>query len=319
MNTRTKQIPASRTLLIACGLALTLAANAAEIGPWPTSQPYMWQTNPITPVCGTVSIDTLNSLLLSGFGSGSKAVWLPYDSISNNYSERMCLARLAFSTSTPVTNVHVRIYDPGKVNKHGWAVILVDSSGRIFDFGVRGFFAAAWVIPHQYDGSSWSNYDVATKVWTPRYVRSRYGDDYYTLDFTHNSDGTISWSLSEDSYLTNVFSGITGTSVVLYTNVNQVYLNASTSDTQSGNYRCTEFSVAPAVTSPPPVSITQVAPDFVLSWPSVFTTNFVLQANEDLSSTNWTAITNEPLDDLTTITVTVPSLPGNRFFRLMLP
>ena len=151
--------------LLAASLAFVAAVGAAEIGPWPATQPYLWLTNPITPVCGTVAIAALDVLQMSGFTSGTKTAWLPYTAINGGYTERMCLAQLWFNTNSPVTNIHVRIYDPLKSGKSGWAVIPVDSSGRIFDFGIRGYFASAQIIPHQYNGSSWANYDAGTQTW----------------------------------------------------------------------------------------------------------------------------------------------------------
>lgn len=55
-----------------------------------------------------------------------------------------------------------------------------------------------------------------------------------------------------------------------------------------------------------------------LSW-LIPSTNFVLQQNPDLTTTNWTAISNTPVLNFTNLQqqVSVPSSPSNTFFRLI--
>ncbi len=308
-------------LLIITTLALTASASASFIGPWPTTNAFMWQTNPFSPVCGKAEILKADTsppgpaqgvIQMSGIGTGSKnAWWLPYSILDANYGERLCMARFVFDS--PVTNVHARVFDPSKTGANGWAIILKDSSGRILDFGLRTYFANKQVRAYQYDGTN----------WTPRYFydRNRTGNDYYSMNFTNNSDGTITWSLEAMIWDSagGVFNYSTNTenTTVTYGNITEVYLNAMTKDTTTANYKWTEFSTSPAVISPPPL---QIAPtntaEVALWWPSLWTTNFVVQTNGDLSSTSWGAVTNTPTDDGTNISMTLPLEPGNQFFRL---
>ena len=64
------------------------------------------------------------------------------------------------------------------------------------------------------------------------------------------------------------------------------------------------------------LDIAPASPNVMISWLSVFTTNFVLQESAALSPASWTAVTNAPVDDGTRITVTLPAGPGNQFFQL---
>jgi len=320
MHTRIRLLPAVRTLGAACALATASAAAAAEIGPWPTNQPYLWSTNPFAPVCGVVyqQPDYLNNLVMGNFGTGSKnPSWLPYAGLDASYSERLCIAQLVGSAASPVTNIHVRVLDQATVGKHGWAILLKDGAGKLLDFGVRPFFARGFLAPHEWNGAAWTNHAGGT-AFSPQYERPRHGTDYYTVDFSQNDDGTITWSVAglNGAAGTN-FLDASGTTLTAYGPITQVYLNAATTDTTWQNYKWTEFNVSPQVFSPPPlrIALTNVG-DVVLSWPAPWTTNFVLQAREDLGPAGWAAVTNPPVEDLSTISVVLPAGPGARFFRL---
>jgi hypothetical protein len=56
----------------------------------------------------------------------------------------------------------------------------------------------------------------------------------------------------------------------------------------------------------------------MFSW-TVPSTNFELQQNLDLSTANWTALTNVPVLNLTNLQeqVSLPATNGNGFFRLI--
>jgi len=56
----------------------------------------------------------------------------------------------------------------------------------------------------------------------------------------------------------------------------------------------------------------------LLSWPSP-STDFTLQQNTNVATTNWTAVGTTPADDGTTKTVIVNPPVGNRFYRLIHP
>ena len=56
----------------------------------------------------------------------------------------------------------------------------------------------------------------------------------------------------------------------------------------------------------------------VLSWPTNFT-GFVLQQNADLTTTNWSSVTNAPAIVGTNKQVTITPLTGRNFFRLLHP
>ena len=162
-------------------LALVSAASAAVIGPWPTNSTYTWETQPLAPyVSGSVTIVTPpaeGTLNMPAFTGGTKTSWLPY---GGTYAEKMTIAQLV-GPVTPITTVHAKVYDPGGTGKSGWAVILQDGDGKILDFGIRGFFAAAQIIAHQYDGSAWTN--------GPSSSRTRTGNNYYGLDFAQLPGG----------------------------------------------------------------------------------------------------------------------------------
>jgi len=162
----------------------------------------------------------------------TKTTWLPY---GGTYAEKMTLAQLT-APRTPITAVHARIYDPVTAGKSGWAVILEDSDGRILDIGIRGFFASQQILAHQYDGSTWAN--------GPASTRTRTGNNYYGLDFTQLTGGTIQYTISANENGTTW--SYTNTTTVAYGNIDQLYLNVMTPDTSgAGNYKWTEFSYTP--------------------------------------------------------------------------
>jgi len=71
--------------------------------------------------------------------------------------------------------------------------------------------------------------------------------------------------------------------------------------------------------SAPVLSITRSGDGVALSWSATFSTNFVLQQNEDLTATNWANVT-EPVNVVDGQNqVTLPAPPGNAFFRLKTP
>jgi hypothetical protein len=89
-------------------------------------------------------------------------------------------------------------------------------------------------------------------------------------------------------------------------------------DLISANYNDNTLTVLTQVTPPPELTIASVSPDAVaVSWPSS-TTNFVLQTNADLTTTNW-GIPNYAISTTGQVeSVTISPLPSeNLFFRLM--
>jgi len=76
------------------------------------------------------------------------------------------------------------------------------------------------------------------------------------------------------------------------------------------------FTVNSPVVAQPMLSIALFGPEIVLSWPSA-ATNYSLQQNPDLNSTNWTGYDATVIDDGTTKTVTVTNSGSSLFFRLL--
>ena len=70
----------------------------------------------------------------------------------------------------------------------------------------------------------------------------------------------------------------------------------------------------------PQLNLTVSNNNFALSW-LVPSTNFVLQQNSDLTTTNWTDVTNPPVLNLTNLQdeVTLPMAAGSGFYRLKTP
>ena len=73
-------------------------------------------------------------------------------------------------------------------------------------------------------------------------------------------------------------------------------------------------------TSSPSLGIASAGNDLVLSW-TVPSTNFVLQQNQDLSTTNWTPLTDQPVLNLTNLQnqMFLSSNGSNNFYRLATP
>lgn len=70
-------------------------------------------------------------------------------------------------------------------------------------------------------------------------------------------------------------------------------------------------------TPAPQMDITPTSGNLLLSW-VIPSTNFVLQQNSDLTTMNWTDVTNAPVLNLTNLRdeVMLPSTSGNYFYRL---
>ena len=311
--------PRKSTLLFIASLVMAAVGYADIIGPWPTDKPHMWNNQPIPNyVAGTnfigVPLTIPAGLYVMWIESVTKKTsWLPY---GDTYAEKMSIGQLNLPPGTKADAVHAKVFDPyGTTGKNGWAVILMDDAGRIMDFGIRGFFASKQIKAHEYDGVG---------VWTngPTMTRAGGGNSYYTMDFTNNADGTITYTIVAEElgaaggslYWTNTLTSY----VTNYGDITKVYLNVMTPDASAATqYKWTEFSVSPQVFSPPTLHIAPTnTAEVALWWLSPWTTNFVVQTNADLSTTSWGAVTNTPTDDGTNISVTLPIEPGNQFFRL---
>jgi hypothetical protein len=72
----------------------------------------------------------------------------------------------------------------------------------------------------------------------------------------------------------------------------------------------TILSVAPVLT------VQSALPNVILSWPVAYGTNFSLEQNADLTTTNWSNVVQSVVVTNGFNTVTVP-VPGNTFFRLI--
>lgn len=68
----------------------------------------------------------------------------------------------------------------------------------------------------------------------------------------------------------------------------------------------------------PLLSITSQPTDVIVSWPAIWT-NWVLQQNADVSTTNWSTTSNSTLNDGTNNTTSMPLSCSNLFFRLTPP
>jgi hypothetical protein len=73
-------------------------------------------------------------------------------------------------------------------------------------------------------------------------------------------------------------------------------------------------------TPEPRLGIASLSNSFTVSW-TVPSTDFVLQQNLDLTTTNWTDVTNPPILNLTNLQNQVTLSPSNRsgFYRLKTP
>jgi hypothetical protein len=78
----------------------------------------------------------------------------------------------------------------------------------------------------------------------------------------------------------------------------------------------TTLPVSLTILSGPPLLTVQPAlPNVTLSWPAAYGTNFTVEQNADLTTTNWNHVTNTVSTNNGSNTVTV-LLIGNTFFRL---
>jgi hypothetical protein len=223
----------SVALMLLVGFALLPPLNATVIGPWPTTSTFSWENQPIPGYTGgSVTIVTPppeGTLNMPAFTGGTKTTWLPY---GGTYAEKMTTAQLVLDSGSILDTVHARVYDPVTAGKSGWAVILKDNTGKILDFGIRGFFASQQIVAHQYDGVTWNNLASGT--------RTRTGNNYYSLDFDKLDDGTIRWTIdaNENGTLWNYSSSTSFT----FGNLTEIYLNVMTPDTTGpGTYKWTEF------------------------------------------------------------------------------
>ena len=68
---------------------------------------------------------------------------------------------------------------------------------------------------------------------------------------------------------------------------------------------------------PPKLNALSAANNLTLSW-TIPSTNFTLQQNPDLTTTNWSMVTNVPTSNLNNLQnqVTLPAPGGNMFYRL---
>jgi hypothetical protein len=66
----------------------------------------------------------------------------------------------------------------------------------------------------------------------------------------------------------------------------------------------------------PSLGILLAGANVIISWPTN-ATGYALQQNSNLTTTVWTAVTNTPNVADTNMTVTIPVLDGNRFYRLI--
>lgn len=228
----------TKGIALAVALAATTAASAAILGPWPVADGIMWDTQPLAgyasgPVSlGVVGTDTV--LNMPVVTTTPKKVWLPYGGTYTG--ERLGLAKLQLDAGDAVTSVHAKVYDPGTTGKSGWAVIFEDTDGKLLDFGVRGHIAAGQIAARQWDGVAWT--------YGPSSSRARTGNNYYTMDFSQNLDGTVNYSIAgwENGGTWNY----SGTTAVAYGSLANLYLSTSTPDsTGAASYKWTEFSYVP--------------------------------------------------------------------------
>ena len=65
----------------------------------------------------------------------------------------------------------------------------------------------------------------------------------------------------------------------------------------------------------PLLTITRSGANVIVSWPSP-STGFALQQNSDLAPTAWSFFSGTVNSNATTLSITVPASPGNKFYRL---
>ena len=225
--------------------ALLAPASASVIGDWPAGSGVYWEDQPIPGYTGGPVTLTPPSMTTQVSTAAPKyaGLWLPYVQYQTGTpstwgGERMTTAGLILDPGAVLDAVHLRVYDPATTGKDGWAAILKDTAGNILDFGIRGFWASAQIKPHQFDAGtlSWDFDGTISRVRT--------GNNYYTMDFSQNPDGTIDWTIDGLENGVAWANPISGTTTVAYGALSEVYLSASTSDTTGNgrNYRWTEFS-----------------------------------------------------------------------------
>jgi hypothetical protein len=297
-------------VMTVASMALAVSVNAALIGPWPMNSTNQWEDQPITGYTGgamSISSSPGDGLLNMPVATGApkNATWLPYASYTG---ERLVTAQLSLAPGTALNTIHVRVYDPATTGKHGWAVIFKDGAGKILDFGIRPVFASAQIIPHQYDGTTWTT--------SPTISRVRTGNNYYSLDFVRQSDGAWAWTIAGNESNTNFWTN-NGITAVQYGDISALYLNVMTADTTGAGitYKWTEFNYTTAGRpSLPALSIIRSNAFVSLAWPSS-ATGFLLQETETVTA-GWTNVVQSPSDDGTNQSILLPLLSGNRFFRL---
>jgi hypothetical protein len=91
--------------------------------------------------------------------------------------------------------------------------------------------------------------------------------------------------------------------------------NVALSQTQIQTVMAGDFS---AFVLQPQLSISRSSGNVILSWPAVQST-FQLQSTAKLAPASWAGVTNSPVQNGSTLTVTLPVGAGTQFFRLIGP
>lgn len=228
-----------RKLVLVCAagvLALALPASAATIGPFGTlnGADAYWTT----PVGGSNASATIVGSQLHEVPNGNKIEFLPWSLIATYTWERTTLAALDLGGGS-VDNIHAKVFDAATSGKHGWQIILKDAAGNALAFGVETMPAFG---PGKINGYQ---YNAGTDSWTypSNYGRTRTGNNYYTLDFVQQSDGTIQWTI--DAYENGATWNGTYATTVSYGDITEVYLAAVSYDNTNTTYKWTEFSATP--------------------------------------------------------------------------
>ncbi|HOB75846.1 MAG TPA: PEP-CTERM sorting domain-containing protein [Phycisphaerae bacterium] len=233
-----------RKVFLVCAvgvLAVALPASAATIGPFGTlnGAPAYWTTPVGASNASATIIDTGTGQKLQETPNGNKIEFLPWSLIGSYTWEKTTLAQLDLTGS--VDNVHAKVYDPATGGKHGWQIILMDDAGNALAFGVSTMPDLG---PGKINGYQ---YNASTNSWTypSNYGRNRTGNNYYTLDFVQQGDGTIQWTI--DAYENGATWNGTYSTTVSYGAITKVYLAAVNYDNSgnSTNYQWTEFSATP--------------------------------------------------------------------------
>ena len=126
-----------------------------------------------------------------------------------------------------------------------------------------------------------------------------------------STNGGLAWSSANvpDNYWTSVTSSADGHALAATASA-FIYPGTSVAD---GIWT---FQSTP----PPALNMNSTATNLAFSW-LISSTNFVLQQNSDLTTTNWSSVTNMPVLNLTNLQnqVALPASAGNAFFRLKTP